>query len=146
VAALDDYGARSHLDDLARGGFHVGYIFDGQPIENFRFGNVRCDDAGTLQEFGGDVLDSGGVEEFPHRWRTHYGVMKDVGKFVGIEEFSDHDGIAAIAEHSDFHRGDYRNPFRVRRVARAVRRSAYCEQIQRPGCLCTVREVIAATP
>jgi hypothetical protein len=32
--------------------------------------------------------------------------MHDVGEFVGIEEFRHDDGVAAIAEHSDFHRGD----------------------------------------
>src|SRR6266851_2964090 len=88
VAAFDDYGSRAHLDDLASGGFHVGNVFDGQPSENFRFGNVRGNDAGTLQEFGGDVLDSCGVEEFRTAGGLHHGVMNDVGKFVGIEEFS----------------------------------------------------------
>jgi len=31
VAALDDYCAGAHVDDFARGGFHVRYVFDGQP-------------------------------------------------------------------------------------------------------------------
>jgi len=63
VAAFDDYGARAHLDDFARGGFHVGYIFDGQPGENFGFRHIWSDDAGALQEFGGDKFNSGGLEE-----------------------------------------------------------------------------------
>src|SRR4029077_14736376 len=36
----------------------------------------------------------------------HHGVEHDVGKFVGVEEFRDHGGVAAVAEHSDFHGGN----------------------------------------
>ena len=32
--------------------------------------------------------------------------MHDVGKFVRVEEFRDHHRVAAVAEHSDFHRSD----------------------------------------
>src|SRR5256886_12557765 len=63
MAALDNDGASAHLDDLARGRFHVRDVFDGQPGENFGFRNVRGDDAGALQQFSGDVFDARGVEE-----------------------------------------------------------------------------------
>jgi len=33
-------------------------------------------------------------------------IEHDVGKLVSVEEFTDDDGVTAVAEHSDFHRGD----------------------------------------
>ncbi len=50
--------------------------------------------------------------------------MDDVGKLVGIEEFRNDDGVAAVAEHSDFHRGDvaiFNQGFKLRAQLRARR-------------------------
>src|SRR5205823_486432 len=122
VAALDDYRARTHLHDLARGGFHIRDVFDGHPGENFGFRDVRGDDAGALQEFSGDVFDARGVEEFRATRRFHDRIVNDVGKLVSVEEFRDHHGVAAVAEHSDLYRGDLAIPgqgFKLRAQFRA---------------------------
>ncbi len=106
MAALDDYRARTHLDQLSRGRFHVRYIFDCQAGENFGFRDIRGDDTGALQQFRSDKFNSGGVEKLRAAGRFHHGVMHDVRKFVRIEEFRNHNGVAAVAKHSDFHSGD----------------------------------------
>ena len=124
MAAFDDYGARAHLHDLARGGFHVSYILDGQPGENFGFGNIWGDDGGALQEFRGDKFDSGGIEKFGAARRLHHRVMDDVCELVGIEEFGNYHRVASIAEHSNFYGSDVailRQGFELRAQFRAGR-------------------------
>jgi len=47
-----------------------------------------------------------------------------VREFVGIEEFRHNDGVAAVAEHSDFHGGDiaiFNQGFELRAQLRAGR-------------------------
>src|SRR5260370_40365129 len=85
VATLDDHGAGAHFDQLARGGFHVREVFDGQPSENFSFGDVGGDDAGALQEFGGDGLDASGGGELRTAGGFHNRADYQSGELAGVE-------------------------------------------------------------
>ena len=49
---------RAHLDKLARGGFHIRLIFNGQSGQNLGLGNVWRDDAGALEQFRRNEFDS----------------------------------------------------------------------------------------
>jgi len=84
VAALDDLRRALPSRRSARGGFHVGYIFDGQPSETFRSGTFGVM---TLARFRSSVATYliPAASRSSHRWKTSLrGVMNDVGKFVGI--------------------------------------------------------------
>ena len=71
--------------------------------------------------------------------------MNDVGKLVSIEKLGDNGGVAAIAQHADFHGSDvaiFNQDFQLfaqlgdRRVVNG----------STPCVFCTVNEVIAAIP
>ena len=106
MAAFYDDGVGAHFNDFSRGGFHVGNVFDGQAGEDFGFRDVGRDDAGALEQFGGDIFNAAGIEELRAAGGFHYGVVDNVREFVGVEKFADDYGVTAIAEHADFYRSD----------------------------------------
>src|SRR6267154_5415996 len=67
VAALDDYRLRAHFDDFSGRGFHVAGVFYGQTSKNFRLRNIWSNDTGAPEQFGGDVFDSGGIQQLRSR-------------------------------------------------------------------------------
>src|SRR5712672_3186595 len=67
VAALDDYRVRAHLNDFSGRSFHVAGVPYGQTSKNFRLRNIWSNDAGAPEKFGGDVFDSGGIEQLRSR-------------------------------------------------------------------------------
>src|SRR5712675_174707 len=67
VAALDDYRVRDHLHDFYGSGFHVAGVFYGQTGKYFRLMNIWSNDAGAPEKFGGDVFDSGGIQQLRSR-------------------------------------------------------------------------------
>src|SRR5882757_8449843 len=83
VAALDDYRVGAHLDDFSGRGFHVAGVLYGQTSKNFRLRNIWSNDAGAPEKFGGDVFDSGGIQQLRSRRRLHDWIVNDVSKLVG---------------------------------------------------------------
>src|SRR6266403_553494 len=67
VAALDDYRVRAHLHDFSRRGFHVAGVLYGQTGKDLRLRNIWSNDAGAPEKFGGDVFDSGGIQQLRSR-------------------------------------------------------------------------------
>src|SRR6267154_5004860 len=67
VAALDNYRVRAHLHDFSRRGFHVAGVLYGQTSKDLRLRNIWSNDAGAPEQFGGDVFDSGGIQQLRSR-------------------------------------------------------------------------------
>src|SRR5207244_11408165 len=86
VAARDDHRVRAHLDEFARGRFHVRQVFDGQPRQNLGLGDVWRDHAHAFEQFGRDKLDPGGIEKLGAGRGFEDRVQHHVGEFVGVEE------------------------------------------------------------
>ena len=51
-------------DQLPRGCLHVRDFLDGDAGEDFRLGNIGCNDARALQQFTGYILHATGIEQF----------------------------------------------------------------------------------
>ena len=102
-------GAAAYAADprFQTGGFHRGHVSNFNSVQQLGLGNVRRHDRRAAQQFLGEILDAGRIQQIrAAERRLHDGIEHDVRAFDAIEKFGDDHGVRAIPQHADLDAGE----------------------------------------
>lgn len=102
VSPFDDHRCRAECVDLHCGFADPPLRIKRQAGERFRFGDIRGDDQGQLEQVGSQRLDSGGVDQEVSGAADHHGIDDQILDFPALELAGDGAHDVGRRQHSGF--------------------------------------------